>query len=105
MEVLRNASEPSQHWFELLLSGKLSNRDGIGAKVRLVSPSGRAQYNHVTTSVGYASSSSRRVHFGLGDEPVIASLEIQWPSGTIQRMQNVRADRCLPVTEPPTAAR
>ena len=105
VEVLRNVSEPSQHWVELLLTGKTSNRDAIGAKVRLVSPSGRAQYNHVTTSVGYASSSSRRVHFGLGQEPVIASLEIRWPSGTIQKMENVKADRCLRLTEPSTAAR
>lgn len=100
VELLRNVSDAHQHWLELLLTGRTSNRNAIGAKVHLVLPSGRAQYNHVTTSVGYASSSSRRVHFGLGHESVIASLEIGWPSGIIQRMQNVRADQCLRITEP-----
>jgi hypothetical protein len=100
VEVLRNVSDAHQHWFELLLTGRTSNRDAIGARVRLVSESGRAQCNHVTTSVGYASSSSRRVHFGLGQESVIASLEIRWPSGIIQRMQNVKTEQCLRVTEP-----
>ncbi len=100
VELLQNSSEARQHWFELLLTGSASNRDAIGAKVRVVSQSGRAQYNHVTTSVGYASSSSRRVHFGLGPESVIASLEIRWPSGLVQRVQNVKADQCLRLTEP-----
>jgi len=100
VEMLRNTSDSRQHWFDLLLTGVTSNRDAVGAKVRLVLPSGRAQYNHLTTSVGYASSSSRRVHFGLGRESVIASLEIRWPSGRVQKMQDVKADQCLRVTEP-----
>jgi hypothetical protein len=77
----------------------VSNRDAIGATIRLVTPSGRAQYNHVTTSVGYASSSSRRVHFGLGPEAAARKVEIRWPSGSIQTIENVKADQCLRVTE------
>jgi hypothetical protein len=103
VEVLLNHSETHQHWFELLLTGTASNRDGIGARIRVVSESGRAQYNHVTTSVGYASSSSRRVHFGLGHDQTVTSLEIRWPSGTVQRMQDVLADQCLRLTEPLTS--
>ncbi len=99
-EFLRNISDRRQHWLELLLTGKRSNRDAIGARVRVTSASGRMQFNHVTTSVGYASSSSRRVHFGLGDESRAQSIEIRWPSGTIQVLRNVSADQLLRVTEP-----
>ena len=98
-ELLRNVSG-RQHWLQLLLTGRRSNRDALGATVRLVSASGKVQYNHVTTSVGYASSSSRRVHFGLGAESAIRVVEIRWPSGTLQRLESPRTDQCLRVTEP-----
>ncbi len=99
-ELLRNVSNPRQHWFDLLLTGRRSNRDAIGAVVRVTSGSGKVQYNHVTTAVGYASSSSRRVHFGLGDEGAIRSVEIRWPSGAIQEVEHPKADQCLRITEP-----
>lgn len=100
-ELLRNVSDPGQHWLQLRLRGTSSNRDGIGAKVKLVLESGRALYNHATTAVGYACSSSRRIHFGLGSLTRAARLEIRWPSGTVQVMENVNADRLLDITEPP----
>ena len=99
-ELLGNISDRRQHWFEVLLTGRRSNRDAIGAIVALTSASGAVQYNHVTTAVGYASSSSRRVHFGLGAESGIAAVEIRWPSGTIQKLAHPKADQCLRVTEP-----
>jgi enediyne biosynthesis protein E4 len=99
-ELLRNQSDRRQHWLDLLLTGRKSNRDAIGATVRLVAASGAAQYNHVSTAVGYASSSSRRVHFGLGAESAIASVEIRWPSGVVQKLENPKADQCLRITEP-----
>ena len=99
VELLQNVSDPGQHWLDVLLTGTVSNRDAIGATVRLVTPSGRTQYNHVTTSVGYASSSSRRVHFGLGPEAVARKVEIRWPSGLVQTIDNIKADQCLRVTE------
>jgi hypothetical protein len=99
-EVLRNVSVPRRHWFDLLLTGRKSNRDGIGAIVRLTAASGAVQYNHVTTAVGYASSSSRRVHFGLGAERGIARVEIRWPSGINQTVETPGIDQCLRVTEP-----
>jgi hypothetical protein len=99
-ELLRNVSDRRQHWFEVLLTGRRSNRNAIGAVVRLTSKSGAVRYNHVTTSVGYASSSSRRVHFGLGAEGAIASVEIRWPSGAVQKLENPKADQCLRITEP-----
>ena len=99
-ELLTNGSGRRHHWFDLLLTGRRSNRDAIGAVVRLTSASGAVQYNHVTTAVGYASSSSRRVHFGLGADSGIAGVEIRWPSGTVQNLDHPKADQCLRITEP-----
>jgi hypothetical protein len=98
-ELLLNVSVPRRHWIDLLLTGVGSNRDAVGARVKLVQASGATQWNQVTTAVGYASSSSRRVHFGLGSDPKIAFIEIRWPSGTVQRLTNARADRLERVTE------
>lgn len=98
-KLLRNISDRKQHWIDLLLTGRRSNRNAMGAVVRLTSTSG-IQYNHVTTAVGYASSSSRRVHFGLGADPEIVSIEIRWPDGATQKVARPKADRCLRVTEP-----
>lgn len=96
----RNASDRSQNWLQLELEGVRSNRDAIGAKLRLESTSGFVQYNHVTTSVGYASSSTRRVHFGLGRDTVARRLEIRWPGGAQQLIENVAANQRLKLTEP-----
>jgi hypothetical protein len=98
-KLLHNVSEPKQHWVDLLLTGRRSNRDAIGAAVRLTARSG-VQYNHVTTAVGYASSSSRRVHFGLGADPEVSSVEIRWPGGASQKIERPGVDRCLRITEP-----
>jgi hypothetical protein len=100
VELLRNVTEPKQHWLDVLLTGTRSNRDSIGATIRLTTTPGLTQTNHVTTSVGYASSSSRRVHFGLGKDARATRVEIRWPSGRILVLENVQADQLLKVTEP-----
>ena len=64
-EVWMNDSPGNNHWLEIKLQGTKSNRDGIGARIKVVTKSG-AQYNHMSTSFGYASSSAGPVHFGLG---------------------------------------
>lgn len=97
-EVFRNVSPGGNHWLLVKTVGTRSNRDGIGAQIRLESASG-VQYNHVTTSVGYASSSSRRVHFGLGQDTLVTRLETHWPSGVRQELRNVPADQILTVRE------
>jgi hypothetical protein len=98
-EIWMNRSEKSGHWLDIALQGTKSNRDGIGARIKLVTKSG-AQYNHMTTSVGYASSSDGPVHFGLGSETRVDLVEIHWPSGLVQTLQNVSADQILNVIEP-----
>ena len=70
------------------------------SKVKLTMASGRALYNHVAISVGFMSSSDKRVHFGLGAEDKIASIEIRWPSGIRQVLNDVKADRILKIDEP-----
>jgi hypothetical protein len=98
-EIWLNDSVGGRHWLELKLVGTASNRDGIGAAVKVVTESG-AQYNHMTTAVGYASSSAGPMHFGLGGDSVASLVEIRWPSGTLQRLENVAGDRVVRVTNP-----
>ena len=97
-EIWMNRSEGAGHWLDIALEGTKSNRDGIGAVVKVVTKAG-PQYNHMTTSVGYASSSHGPVHFGLGAENQAEQVEIRWPSGIVQTLRNVPGDRVLEVKE------
>ncbi|MGD0126166.1 MAG: CRTAC1 family protein [Terriglobia bacterium] len=97
-EIWMNRSEGAGHWLEIALEGTKSNRDGIGAVVKVVTQAG-TQYNHMTTSVGYASSSHGPVHFGLGAEEKAEQVEIRWPSGVQQTLGNVAGGRVLKVRE------
>ena len=99
-EIWMNRSQNANHWLQIALRGTKSNRDGIGARIKVVSKNVGAQYNHMTTSVGYASSSDGPIHFGLGPDSKADSVEIHWPSGIVQTLQNVPADQILKVTEP-----
>jgi hypothetical protein len=98
IEVWRNVSPTPNHWLDILTVGVRSNRDGIGAKIRVTTRSGTF-YNHVNTAVGYGGASDRRVHFGLGEEDH-GSVQITWPSGIVQTLDDVAADRLLVVREP-----
>jgi enediyne biosynthesis protein E4 len=98
-EIWMNRSEGSGHWLDVALQGTKSNRDGIGAVVKVVTKAG-AQFNHMTSSVGYASSSHGPVHFGLGREASALLVEVHWPSGIIQQLRNVKGDRRISVREP-----
>jgi enediyne biosynthesis protein E4 len=98
-EIWINQSPGNNHWIEFKLQGTKSNRDGIGAGIKVVTKSG-AQYNHMTTSCGYASSSAGPVHFGLGANASADLVEIRWPSGIVQTMKDVAGDRVVTVKEP-----
>jgi enediyne biosynthesis protein E4 len=97
-EIWINQSPGNNHWIEFKLQGTKSNRDGIGARIKIVTKSG-AQYNHMTTSSGYASSSAVPVHFGLGANAAVDLVEIHWPSGVVQQMRDVEGDRVIVVKE------
>ena len=99
-EIWMNRSPNSGHWLDIALRGTKSNRDGIGARIKLVSKTTGPQFNHMTSSVGYASSSLGPVHFGLGPDARADSVEIQWPSGIVQTLHDVAADQVLKVEEP-----
>jgi len=98
-EIWMNQSPAGAHWLELALEGTKSNRDAIGARIKVTTKS-MTQYNHVTHASGYASSSAGPVHFGLGPDASAASIEIRWPSGIVQTLKDVAADRILRVKEP-----
>jgi len=101
--VLHNLTSTPNHWLILKLVGHKSNRDAIGAEVRVVT--GRiTQIATVTTASSYLSSSDKRVHFGLGTETAAATVEIRWPSGIRQTLKSVRGDQILQVDEPLVSA-
>src|SRR5260370_23349759 len=97
--ILMNNALNGNHWILFDLVGHKSNRNGIGAIIKVKTGSGRALYNHVTTSVGFMSSSDRRAHFGLGSETKIDQVEIRWPSGIVQRVAHPAIDQIMRVEE------
>ena len=97
--VLRNETKTDNHWLTLSLVGHKSNRDGIGAVIKLTTAAG-SQWVTVTTGGSYLSASDKRAHFGLGTAPVAQSIEIRWPSGIVQKLSNIHADQILTVNEP-----
>jgi enediyne biosynthesis protein E4 len=99
-EVWINDSPGGNHWLAFQLEGTKSNRDGIGARIKVVA-GGAAQYDQVSFAAGYASSSAGPTHFGLGPHSSAEVVEIRWPSGILQKLQNISADRLVNVKEPP----
>ncbi|MGO8813343.1 MAG: CRTAC1 family protein [Terriglobia bacterium] len=97
--VILNETATANHWLTLKLTGHKSNRDAIGAEVKVVTARG-AQVSTVTTASSYLSSSDKRVHFGLGPESEVQKVEIRWPSGILQTLTEVKADQILAVDEP-----
>jgi len=98
-EIWINQSPGNNHWLELKLQGTRSNRDAIGARIKVVTRS-RTQFDHVSTASGYASSSGGPIHFGLGADAAAELIEIRWPSGITQELHNVPANRVVAVKEP-----
>jgi enediyne biosynthesis protein E4 len=83
-----------QHWLVISLRGTRSNRDGFGARVKV-----NGQTRFATSAGSYASSSDKRLHFGMGAMEK-ANVEIFWPSGIHQTLNDVHADQFLEVREP-----
>lgn len=98
VHVLRNETETSNHWLTLNLIGHKSNRDAIGASVRITTLDGQ-QHATVSTCGSYLSSSDKRVHFGLGKQSMVQDIEIRWPSGILQQLHDVKGDQILRIDE------
>jgi len=96
--LLRNDGGNANHWLEILLIGTKSNRDGIGASIKLTAEG----VTHVEQSKGgmsYMSASDSRILFGLGKRAKIDLLEITWPSGQIDRLKDVPVDKITAIKE------
>jgi enediyne biosynthesis protein E4 len=93
----RNATTDAGHWVELKLVGTRSNRDAIGARVTLKAGA-RTMIREVDGGNGYAGQSTQRIHFGLGANTTISSLQIRWSSGTVQTV-NAPIDKMTTVQE------
>jgi hypothetical protein len=96
--ILHNETPTQNHWLTLQLIGHKSNRDAIGAEVKVITP-GLQQTATVSTAGSYLSSSDKRVHFGLGLNDKAQKIEIHWPSGIVQILENVQANRILIIDE------
>ncbi|MBN9615141.1 MAG: RNA-binding protein [Acidobacteriales bacterium 59-55] len=97
--ILHNETATRNHWLTIELVGHRSNRDGIGAEIKLTTTKG-PQYVTVTTASSYLSASDKRAHFGLGADAVAKTIEIRWPSGIVQTLDNVQGDRVMKIEEP-----
>jgi hypothetical protein len=98
--LLNSGSKAGAHWIDVHLTGTRSNRDSIGARVKVTTAGGRVFQDWVSPSVGFLSSSERRLHFGLGSEEKVQEVEARWPSGAVARIQHVTADQILKIVEP-----
>lgn len=96
--IVHNLTRNTNHWLIVKLIGRKSNRDGIGAEVKVVTLQG-AQYATASTAGSYLSAGDKRVHFGLGPATEVAELVIRWPSGMVQTLRNVACDREFTVEE------
>jgi len=99
------APEKGGHWLTIHPVGAASNRDGLDARVRITTASGEKQWGFASRADSYLSANDRRVHFGLGGEDRVREVEILWPSGIRQVLEDVAADQILKVTEPPKNGR
>ena len=96
--LLHNAGVPGRHWISFELAGTKSNRLALGA--RLVLHAGSVtQTDEVRSGGSYLSQSDLRVHFGLGAASRVDSVEVHWPSGAVDILTNLQADRFYGVRE------
>jgi hypothetical protein len=96
---LRNNKGNQNNWISLLLVGGSSNRDGIGSRIRITAGSD-VQTAQKKSTTGYLSQNEARVHFGLLKNELIEKIEIKWPSGKYQVLEQVKANQILTVNEP-----
>jgi enediyne biosynthesis protein E4 len=96
--LLVNQTRYGNHWIAIETKGTKSNRDGLGAKIRVKAGS-RILVDEVRSGSSYISNSDRRVHFGLGAVEKVDWIEIRWPSGLTELFENPKADTILKLTE------
>ena len=97
--LLRNDGDHGNHYLLMRTVGTVSNRDGIGARV-IIHAGGQIQHAEVQSGGSYLSHNDLRLHFGLGPAERVDRLEVRWPSGTVQVLNDIAADQVLTVVEP-----
>ncbi|HLW81571.1 MAG TPA: CRTAC1 family protein [Candidatus Acidoferrales bacterium] len=97
-QLLRNDGGNSNHWLEIFLIGTKSNRDGVGARVK-ISAGDLNLYNQRKGGMSYQAAQDPRLHFGLGHRVKVDSLEILWPSGEETRLNDISADQIIAIQE------
>lgn len=98
-KFLRNNKGNQNNWVTLNLVGQTSNRDGIGSRIKLIA-GGKVQTAQKKSTTGYLSQNDSRMHFGLEKNDIIERIEIKWPSGEFQVLENIKANQILMVKEP-----
>jgi hypothetical protein len=96
--LFRNDGGNRNHWLAVQTRGVKSNRDGIGAIVRVTSAGGR-QWQMVRSGSSYASQSELTLTFGLGADATASLIEVEWPSGARDRVENVPARQLVTIEE------
>jgi len=97
-QLLRNDGGNANHWFQLLLIGTRSNRDAVGARVK-VTAGDLVLYDEKKGGMSYQSAQDPRLHFGLGQHPMVEELEIKWPSGEVTKLIDMKSDQILAIEE------
>ncbi len=101
VHILHNETNTQNHRLTLNLVGHKSNRDAIGAALKIITAQGE-QHAIVSTCGSYLSSSDKKVHFGLGLQSTVKEVDIRWPSGISQTLHDVKGDQTLRIDEPTT---
>jgi len=97
--LYENRTVTNGHWLRIRLQGTASNRDGVGAKVQ-VTTGDLVQTRLIVAGYSFKNGPPKEAHFGLGDADTVDTLKITWPSGIVQTLTDVGADRYLVVEEP-----
>ena len=96
--LLRNDTVNDHHWLIVRTEGTTSNRDGSGAQVKITTPAG-TQLREIRAGSSFLAQDDIRAHFGLGDHATVHRLEIRWPSGQIDALDDLPADRIITLRE------
>jgi hypothetical protein len=96
--LYHGATEGSGNWVQFQLTGTKSNRDAIGARIR-IQADGLTQIREIDGGNGYAGQSTKRAHFGIGNSSSVDDVEIRWPSGGVEKLGPLPANKLHKVTE------
>lgn len=96
--LYRNDGGNRNHWLTVRTVGTKSNRDGLGAAVRVISRSGQ-QTQTVHSGSSYCSQSALWLTFGLGQDSEVDAIEVRWPNGTVQKLARPGINRVVTITE------